>query len=152
MNSHDQTDTKPPAIYKFLFWALLSVLLIYYLLEHVLGGIADADELVLKHQLKRGAWVYVTYYGAPATDLDTLRFYLSSPILGSDKEILKELNKRSSFMITDSALEDVVIRDTANGVGITVKGAVYDYFSKQYTQSEGLQSYRVRLNQQDEGD
>ncbi|UZJ58900.1 hypothetical protein OKW98_20325 [Pseudomonas sp. KU26590] len=152
MNSHDQTGTNSPAIYKFLFWALLSVLLIYYLLEHVLGGIADADDLVLKHQLKRGAWVYVTYYGAPATDLDTLRFYLSSPIPGPDEEILKELNRRNSFMITDSALKDVVIRDTDNGVGIGVKGAVYDYFSKQYTQTDGLQSYRVSLNQLDESD
>lgn len=143
-------DTKSSIPYKLLFWALLSVLLIYYLLEHLSGGVADADDLVLKHQLKRGAWVYVTYYGAPATDLDTLRFYLSSPIPGSDKEILKELNKRKSFMITDSSLEDVVVRDTANGVGITVKGAVYRYFSKQYTQMDGLQSYRVSLSQQDE--
>lgn len=152
MKSHDPTVTSSRVIYKFLFWALLSVLLAYYLLEHVLGGIADADELVLKHQLKWGACVYVTYYGAPATDLDTLRFYLSSPIPGSDEEILKELNTRNSFMITDSALEDVVVRDTANGVGITVKGAVYRYFSKQYTQTDGLKSYRVSLNQLDEVD
>jgi hypothetical protein len=145
-------DTKSSIPYKLLFWALLSVLLIYYLLEHVLGGIADADDLVLKYQLKRGAWVYVTHYGAPATDLDTLRFYLSSPIPGSDEEILKELNKQNSFMITDSALEDVMVRDTANGVGITVKGAVYRYFSKQYTQTDGLESYRVSLSQQDERD
>lgn len=145
-------DIKSSIPYKLLFWALLSVLLIYYLLEHVLGGIADADDLVLKYQLKRGAWVYVTHYGAPATDLDTLRFYISSPILGSDDKILKELNKRSSFMVTDSALEDVVVRDTPNGVGITVKGAVYRFFSKQYTQTDGLQSYRVSLYQQDEGE
>lgn len=146
-----QKATKASVPYKFLFWALLSVMLIYYLLEHVLGGIAEADDLALKYQLKRGAWVYVTHYGAPATDLDTLRFYLSSPIPGSDEEILKELNERNSFMITDSALKDVAIRDTDNGVGITVKGAVYDYFSKQYTQTDGLQSYRVSLNQLDEG-
>lgn len=146
----NQKGTKTSVPYRFLFWALLSVLLIYYLLENVLGGIADADELVLKHQLKRGAWVYVTYYGAPATDLDTLRFYLSSPIPGSDEEILKELNKRNSFMITDSAIEDVMIGEKGNGVGITVKGAVYRYFSKQYTQTDGLQSYRVSLSQQDE--
>lgn len=145
-------DIKSSIPYKLLFWALLSVLLIYYLLEHVLGGIADADDLVLKYQLKRGAWVYVTHYGAPATDLDTLRFYISSPILGSDDKILKELNQRSSFMVTDSALEDVVVRDTPNGVGITVKGAVYRFFSKQYTQTDGLQSYRVSLYQQDEGE
>ena len=143
-------DTKSSIPYKLLFWALLSVLLIYYLLEHVLGGIADADDLVLKYPLKRGAWVYVTHYGAPATDLDTLRFYLSSPVPGSDEEILKELNKRNSFMITDSAIEDVMIGEKDNGVGITVKGAVYLYFSKQYTQSDGLQSYRVSLYQQDE--
>ncbi|MFP3851700.1 hypothetical protein [Pseudomonas sp. W5-01] len=148
MRNQRGTETCVP--YKFLFWALLSALLIYYLLEHMLSGIADADELVLKRQLKRGAWVYVTYYGAPATDLDTLRFYLSSPIPGSDEEILKELNKRNSFMITDSALEDVVVSDTPNGVGITVKGAVYRFFSKQYTQTDGLQSYRVSLSQQDE--
>lgn len=146
----NQKGTKPSIPYKFLFWALLSVLLVYYLLEHLLGGIADADELVLRYQLKRGAWVYVTHYGAPATDLDTLRFYLSDPIPGADEEILKELNERNSFVITDSAIEDVVIRETENGVGITVKGAVYRYFSKQYTQSDGLQSYRVSLNQQDE--
>ena len=143
-------DTKSSIPYKLLFWALLSVLLIYYLLEHVLGGIADADDLVLKYPLKRGAWVYVTHYGAPATDLDALRFYLSSPVPGSDEEILKELNKRNSFMITDSAIEDVMIGEKDNGVGITVKGAVYRYFSKQYTQSDGLQSYRVSLYQQDE--
>lgn len=150
MNSHDPTAPNSRAIYKLLFWVLLSVLLIYYLLEHVLGGIADADELVLKHQLKRGAWVYVTYYRAPATDLDTLRFYLSSTIAGSDEEILKELNTRNSFMITDSAIEGVMIGEKDNGVGITVKGAVYRYFSKQYTQIDGLQSYRVSLCQQDE--
>jgi hypothetical protein len=150
MRSQDPTDTSRRAIYKYFFWALLSVLLVYYLLEHVLGGIADADELVLKHQLKRGAWVCVTHYGAPATDLDTLRFYLSSPIPGSDEEILKELNKQNSFMITDSAIEDMMIGEKDNGVGITVKGAVYRYFSKQYTQSDGLQSYRMSLYQQDE--
>jgi hypothetical protein len=93
--------------------------------------------------------MYITHYGAPATDLDTLRFYLTDPIMGSDEEILLALNNRNSFLITDSALEDVVVRDTLNGVGITVKGVVYHYFSKQYTKADGLRSYKVSLDQKD---
>jgi hypothetical protein len=137
-------------IYKYLFWMLGSAVLIYYLLVHVLSGMADADDLVLKQQLNGGGWMYITHYGAPATDLDTLRFYLTDPIMGSDEEILLALNDRNSFLITDSALEDVVVRDTLNGVGITVKGVVYHYFSKQYTKADGLRSYRVSLDQKDE--
>jgi hypothetical protein len=137
-------------IYKYLFWMLGSAVLIYYLLVHVLSGMADADDLVLKQKLNGGAWMYITHYGAPATDLDTLRFYLTDLIMGSDEEILQVLNDRNSFLITDSALEDVVVRDTLNGVGIRVKGVVYRYFSKQYTKADGLRSYRVSLDQKDE--
>ncbi|EGH15653.1 hypothetical protein Pgy4_21495, partial [Pseudomonas savastanoi pv. glycinea str. race 4] len=92
--------------------------------------------LLLSRRLRAGRWVYVTRYGAPATDLDTLRFYIDNQIQGTDQEILKQLNKQSSFMITDSSVQDVVIRDTQNGVGIDVKGAVYNYYSKQYTDGE----------------
>lgn len=53
-------------------------------------------------------------------------------------------------MITDSALEDVAIRDTQNGINIELQGAVYRYFSKQYlTQGEKLMSYRITLTQRD---
>ncbi|EGH04568.1 hypothetical protein PSYAE_21944 [Pseudomonas amygdali pv. aesculi str. 0893_23] len=145
-----QKDTKSRNVYKILFWCLLGLLVIDYILDSVVGGIADADELVIKQEVKGGAWVYVTLYGAPATDLDTLRFYIDNQIQGTDQEILKQLNKQSSFMITDSSVQDVVIRDTQNGVGIDVKGAVYNYYSKQYTDGEKFKSYRVSLNQQDE--
>ncbi|KPB55832.1 Uncharacterized protein AC511_4543 [Pseudomonas coronafaciens pv. oryzae] len=94
--------------------------------------------------------MYVTEYFAPATDLNTLRFYISKPLSGDDKEVLKELNKANLFMVTDSAVKDVKIRDTENGVGIEIKGAVYRYFSKQYlTEGETLKSYRITLSQQD---
>ena len=146
----NQKDTKSRNLYKILFWALLSVLAVDYLLNSVVGGIADADDLVIKKEVKGGAWIYVTHYGAPATDLDTLRFYISNQLQGTDQEILKQLNELSSFMITDSNVQDVVIRDTQNGVGIDVKGAVYNYYSKQYTNGEKFKSYRVSLNQQDE--
>lgn len=145
-----QKDTKSRNVYKVLFWCLLGLLVIDYFLDSVVGGIADADELVIKQAVKGGAWVYVARYGAPATDLDTLRFYIDNQIQGTDQEILKRLNKQSSFMITDSNVQDVVIRDTQNGVGIDVKGAVYSYYSKQYTDGEKFKSYRVSLNQQDE--
>ncbi len=147
----NQKDTKPRNRYKILFWALLGLLAIDYFLDSVVGGIADADDLVIKKEVKGGAWVYVTHYGAPATDLDTLRFYIGTQIQGTDQEILKQLNKQSSFMITDSNVQDVVIRDTLNGVGIDVKGAVYNYYSKQYTDGEKFKGYRISLNQQDEG-
>ena len=146
----NQKDTKSRNLYKILFWALLSVLAVDYLLNSVVGGIADADDLVIKKEVKGGAWIYVTHYGAPATDLDTLRFYISNQLQGTDQEILKQLNELSSFMITDSNVQDVVIRDTQNGVGIDVKGAVSNYYSKQYTNGEKFKSYRVSLNQQDE--
>lgn len=145
-----QKDTKSRNVYKILFWCLLGLLVIDYFLDSVVGGIADADELVIKQEVKGGAWVYVTRYGAPATDLDTLRFYIDNQIQGTDQEILKQLNRQSSFMITDSSVQDVVIRDTQNGVGIDVKGAVYNYYSKQYIDGEKFKSYRVSLNQQDE--
>jgi len=112
-----------------------------------LGG---ADEIVLRRQLPQGDWLYVTRYGAMATDMDTLRFYISKPLEGNDSEVLHKLNKASEFLITDSSLENIAILDTSNGVGITVQGAVYRYFSKEsVTEGDDLRSYRITLTQKD---
>jgi len=117
--------------YKHSFW----ILVVFLVAKTFLGGFFDsaggADEIVLKRQLPQGDWLYVTRYGAMATDMDTLRFYISKPVEGDDPEVLHNLNKASEFLITDSYLENVEIYDTPNGVGISVKGAVYRYFSKQ---------------------
>ncbi|MCD5972713.1 hypothetical protein KDX24_15815 [Pseudomonas sp. CDFA 550] len=135
--------------YKIGFW-ILAFVLITSAAIHWLDGPGDADEVVLKRELHGGAWLYATRYLAPATDLDTLRFYIKKPLQGDDAEILQQLNENSGFMITDSALEDVAIRDTQNGMNIELQGAVYRYFSKQYlTQGEKLTSYRITLTQRD---
>ncbi|WP_024678646.1 hypothetical protein [Pseudomonas syringae] len=136
-------------VYKFLFWFLLVLALIEYLLDSVVGGMADADELAKKQEVNGGAWVYVTRYRASVTDLDTLRFYIGSQISGPDQEILKQLNRKKPFMITDSDLQDVVVRNSVNGIGIDVKGAIYNYYSKQYVRGDEFKSYRISLNQQD---
>ncbi|MDG6399983.1 hypothetical protein QCD79_08255 [Pseudomonas quasicaspiana] len=139
----------PNAFYKIGFW-ILAFVLITSAAIHWLDGPGDADEVVLKRELPGGAWLYATRYLAPATDLDTLRFYIKKPLQGDDTEILQQLNENSGFMITDSALEDVAIRDTQNGINIELQGAVYRYFSKQYlTQGEKLTSYRITLTQRD---
>ncbi|KAA3529882.1 prophage PssSM-03 [Pseudomonas coronafaciens pv. porri] len=136
--------------YKFFFWTLVIIIALRFIFDGFLFGRGDADEVVIKRELPDGAWLYVTEYFAPATDLNTLRFYISKPLSGNDKEVLKELNKANLFMVTDSAVKDVKIRDTENGVGIEIKGAVYRYFSKQYlTEGETLKSYRITLSQQD---
>ncbi|MCD5991611.1 hypothetical protein KDX30_27375 [Pseudomonas sp. CDFA 553] len=139
----------PNAFYKIGFW-ILAFVLITSAAIHWLDGPGDADEVVLKRELHGGAWLYATRYIAPATDLDTLRFYIKKPLQGDDTEILQQLNENSGFMITDSALEDIAIRDTHNGINIELQGAVYRYFSKQYlTQGEKLTSYRITLTQRD---
>lgn len=139
----------PNAFYKIGFW-ILAFVLITSAAIHWLDGPGDADEVVLKRELHGGAWLYATRYLAPATDLDTLRFYIEKPLQGDDTEILKQLNETGWFLITDSALEDVAIRDTQNGINIELQGAVYRYFSKQYlTQGEKLTSYRITLTQRD---
>ncbi|KWS20816.1 hypothetical protein AL062_02565 [Pseudomonas syringae pv. syringae] len=136
--------------YKFFFWTLVIIIALRFIFDGILFGQGDADEVVIKRELPDGAWLYVTEYFAPATDLNTLRFYISKPLSGNDKEVLRELNKANLFMVTDSDVKDVKIRDTENGVGIEIKGAVYRYFSKQYlTEGETLKSYRITLSQQD---
>ncbi|MFW3166057.1 hypothetical protein WBQ28_16370 [Pseudomonas syringae pv. syringae] len=136
--------------YKFFFWALAIIIALRFIFDGFLFGRGDADEVVIKRELADGAWLYVTEYFAPATDLNTLRFYISKPLSGDDSYILKELNEADLFLITDSAVKDVKIRDTENDVGIEIKGAVYYYFSKEYlTEGETLKSYRITLSQQD---
>jgi hypothetical protein len=51
----NQGATSNGRVYKYLFWMLGSALVIYYLLVHVLSGMADADDLVLKQKLNGGA-------------------------------------------------------------------------------------------------
>ncbi|EPN52666.1 hypothetical protein A244_17044 [Pseudomonas syringae pv. actinidiae ICMP 18807] len=136
--------------YKFFFWTLVIIIALRFVFDGFLFGRGDADEVVIKRELPDGAWLYATKYFAPATDLDTLRFYISKPLSGNDSEVLKQLNKANLFMVTDSQVKDVKIHDTENGVGIEIKGAVYRYYSKQYvTEGETLKSYRITLSQQD---
>lgn len=136
--------------YKHSFWALVVILISNALFGDFFNFGSGADELVLKRQLPQGDWLYITRYGAMATDVDTLRFFISKPLDGDDLEVLKQLNKASEFLITDSALNDVSIEDTPNGVGIKVQGAVYRYFSKEYvTEGDELRSYRITLTQVD---
>lgn len=137
--------------YKHAFWLLVAVLIFNASCGVFFEFGSDADEVVLKRQLPQGDWLYITRYGAMATDRDTLRFFISRPLEGDDSEVLEQLNKASEFMITDSALENVQIQDTPNGVGIEVKGAVYRYFSKEYvTEGNQLRSYRITLTQSDD--
>jgi hypothetical protein len=136
--------------YRTWFWLLLTFLIIKSALFELVDGPGDADEVVLKRELPGGAWLYVTRYGAFATDSDTLRFYISKPLAGDDTEILQQLNVANKFLLTDSLLKDVEIKDTSTGVNIELQGAVYHYFSKQYVyKGEDLLSYRVTLTQRD---
>nr|WP_272931944.1 hypothetical protein [Pseudomonas syringae] len=136
--------------YKFFFWLLFSIVALKLTLFDYLDSMSGADEVVMKRELPQGDWLYITRYLAPATDLNTLRFYISKRLEGSDSEVLKTLNEDSLFLLTDSELSDVKISDTPNGVGVEVTGAVYQYFSKQYiSEGETLKSYRITLNQHD---
>ncbi|MDU8500917.1 hypothetical protein RYB01_17245 [Pseudomonas syringae] len=143
-------DTNFRFTYKNSFWILVIFLIAKTFLGDFFDFGSDADEVVLKRRLPQGDWLYVTRYGAMATDMDTLRFFISKPLEGDDSEVLHKLNRESEFLITDSSLENVAIHDTSNGVGITVKGAVYRYFSKEYvTEGDDLRSYRITLTQED---
>ncbi|RMR01961.1 hypothetical protein [Pseudomonas syringae group genomosp. 7] len=143
-------DTNFKFTYKNSFWILVVFLIAKAFLGDLFDFGSDADEVVLKRALPQGDWLYITRYGAMATDVDTLRFFISKPLEGDDSEVLHKLNKESEFLITDSSLENVAIHDTPNGVGITVKGAVYRYFSKEYvTEGDDLRSYRITLTQED---
>jgi hypothetical protein len=134
--------------YRTWFWLLVTYLIIKSALIEFADGPGDADEVVLKRELPGGAWLYVTRYGGFATDLDTLRFFVSKPLKGDDVEILQQLNVKHEFLLTDSLLKDVEIKDTNNGIHIELRGAVYYYFSKQYVyKGEDLLSYRVTLTQ-----
>lgn len=147
---HSPKATKFEFSYRKAFWILVTVLVIKTLFGASSDIGTDADELVLKRELPQGDWLYVTRYGAMATDMDTLRFFISRPLEGNDSEILDRLNKVSEFLITDSELKDVSIQDTPNGIAITVKGAVYRYFSKEYVgEGNQMRSYRITLTQLD---
>lgn len=144
-------DTNLRFTYKHAFWMLIASLIFKALFSDVLEFGSDADEIVLKRQLPQGDWLYISRYGAMATDNDTLRFFISRPLKGDDSEVLKQLNKASEFLITDSTMDNVHIRDTPNGIGIEIKGAVYRYFSKEYvTEGDQLRSYRITLTQSDD--
>ncbi|WP_095095059.1 hypothetical protein [Pseudomonas sp. Irchel 3A5] len=137
------------SFYKIGFWVLAFVGITSVTI-HLLDGPGDADEVVLKRELPGGAWLYATRYFAPATDPNTLRFYIKKPLQGNDTEILQQLNETSGFLITDSDPKDIAIHDTHNGINIELQGAVYRYFSKQYlTEGEKLTSYRITLTQRD---
>ncbi|QQQ49737.1 hypothetical protein JJQ97_20700 [Pseudomonas syringae] len=143
-------DTNFRFTYKNSFWILVVFLIAKAFLGELFDFGSDADKVVLKRALPQGDWLYITRYGAMATDVDTLRFFISKPLEGDDSEVLHKLNKESEFLITDSSLENVAIHDTPNGVGITVKGAVYRYFSKEYVgEGDDLRSYRITLTQED---
>jgi hypothetical protein len=149
MQNQEVTDFR--LTYKHSFWALIIILIARFSIGELFEFGSGADEIVLKRPLPQGDWLYVTHYGAMATDLDTLRFYISKPIEGDDAGVLSKLNKASEFLITDSALENVHIRDTANGLGINVKGAIYRYSSKEYvTEGDQLRAYRITLTQLDD--
>jgi len=136
--------------YKTGFWVLVAFLTLKSVFIDSWDTPGGAHEVVMKRALAGGGWLYATRYAAAATDPDTLRFYISKPLQGDDTEILQQLNKASSFLITDSALKDIVIHDTHNGIRIELLGAVYRYFSKQYlNQGEALTSYRITLTQRD---
>jgi hypothetical protein len=143
-------DTNFQFTYKNSFWILVALIITAVLFNEFFEFGSNADEVVMKRELPQGDWLYVTRYGAMATDVDTLRFFISKPLQGSDEDILRALNKAGEFLITDSALENVSIHDTANGVGVEVQGAVYHYFSKEYvTDGDDLRSYRITLTQRD---
>lgn len=142
------SDTNLGFTYKHAFWLLLAVLIFNASFGDFFEFGSDADEVVLKRQLPQGDWLYITRYGAMVTDMDTLRFFISKPLDGNDADLLKKLNKGGEFLITDSALENVVIQETPDGVAITLKGAVYLYFSEEYvTEGDQLRSYRITLTQ-----
>lgn len=149
MRNPKGTNFRPS--YKHAFWMLVAILIFNASFGDVFEFGSDADEIVLKRQLPQGDWLYITRYGAMATDADTLRFFISKPLKGDDSDVLQQLNNASEFMITDSTLENVHIQDTSNGVGIKVKGAIYRYFSKEYV-AEGneLRNYRITLTQLDD--
>lgn len=147
----NQKGTDFRLTYKHSFWALIMVFIARLIIGELLEFGSGADEIVLKRPLPQGDWLYVTHYGAMATDLDTLRFYISKPIEGDDADVLSTLNKASEFLITDSAFENVHIHDTANGLGINVEGAIYRYSSKEYvTEGDQLRAYRITLTQLDD--
>ena len=79
----------PNAFYKIGFW-ILAFVLITSAAIHWLDGPGDADEVVLKRELPGGAWLYATRYLAPATDLDTLRFYIKEAATGRGLSILQQ--------------------------------------------------------------
>lgn len=145
-----QKGTDPYNWYKLLFWGLISIIALRYFLDYVIGGAANADELVLKKEVGEDTWVYATRYDAPATDRNTLRFYISPHIQGSDQEILQKLKGSPVFMITDSDVKDVTIHNTYNGIKVSVKGAVYSYYSRQYIEGDKPRRYRISLSQLDD--
>ncbi|WP_024691515.1 hypothetical protein [Pseudomonas tremae] len=149
-NASEQESLNLKFNYKFFFWLLFSVVVLKFTLFDYLDSPSGADELLMKRELPQGDWLYISRYLAPATDLNTLRFYISKRLEGNDSDVLKQLNETHLFLLTDSDPGDIKISDTPNGVGVEVTGAVYDYFSKQYiTEGETLRSYRITLTQHD---
>jgi hypothetical protein len=134
---------------KVLAWivvlGLAAMALFFYLIRP-----QYSSEIVLKQPFIPGQWVYVMREGHDPSEPPSLRFYVDD-FEASPQVMNVRLGKKLPFLVSDTALEDVVIRKVANGLQIQVRGAVHSYRSDLYlADGDTYTTYRISLEQRDD--
>ena len=134
---------------KLLAWLVLlvvaAVALFFYLIRP-----QYSSEIVLKQAFIPGQWVYVMRNGHEASEPPSLRFYVDD-FEASPQVMSVRLGKKLPFLVSDTALEDVVIQKVANGLKIQIRGAVQSYRSDLYlADGDTHTTFRVSLEQRDD--
>ena len=132
---------------KYLGWALilgLAALFIYAFANKP----ALPSEIVLKQDFIPGQSIYIVQDARNPDEPKSLRFYVNNGGGRNDETMKVRLGKTPPFLVSDTDLKDVVIQRVANGLRITLKGAVSDYQSNLYLEDgDTYTTYRVSLEQ-----
>ena len=106
-------------------------------------------QIVLKQNFIPGEWLYIVEEARDRSEPKSLKFYMDHRE-STDETMKVYLGKTPPFLVSDTDLKDVVIQRVANGLHITLKGAVMRYHSDLYLEDgDTYTTYRVSLEQID---
>ncbi|WP_426133644.1 hypothetical protein [Pseudomonas sp. PWP3-1b2] len=133
---------------KYLGWAVLIGLAALFIYAFA-NKPALPSEIVLKQDFIPGQSIYIVQDARNPDEPKSLRFYVNNGG-GNDETMKVRLGKTPPFLVSDTDLKDVVIQRVANGLHITLKGAVMRYHSDLYLEDgDTYTTYRVSLEQLD---
>ncbi|MEO8489448.1 hypothetical protein [Pseudomonas sp.] len=134
---------------KYLGWALLISLAALFIYAFA-NKPALPSEIVLKQDFIPGQSIYIVQDARNPDEPKSLRFYVNNGGDRNDETMKVRLGKTPPFLVSDTDLKDVVIQRVANGLHITLKGAVMRYHSDLYLEDgDTYTTYRVSLEQID---